>query len=310
MIAPDVYYGLVAEGYDSSRCVKAKWREEMTAVERFLTDGPVLDVPFGTGRFVPIYKAKGLGFSGVDISGDMIGIARSKYPGVNVTLGSAFDLKYGDGAFGTVVCVRFLEWMPLGRAKVLLDRLRKIAETLIITITHGIEGQPEAHTYDFGKFLNAIDGLLIADRHVTAHVRDMISEAFKLRPAKWDDVIDQFHFDHGELAAQNIQRIADKHASFFDLPPIPINEKDASVRAEYWSGDKIGLCVEALAEHRFVTDKPPRKVSRPITVIERDGVALIIDGRKRANIWMREKGPHPVLVVRPNVLRNSEGVRG
>lgn len=300
MTAPDVYYGTVAEGYDAARSVKAKWREELAAVERFVTDGPVLDVPFGTGRFVPIYQAKGLAFTGVDISGDMIGIARRKFPGVNVSLGSAFDLKFADGEFGTVVCVRFLEWLPLDRAKALLDRLRRLAQTIVVTITHGIEGRPEAYTYDFGKFLNAIDGMLIEDRHVTARVRDMISEAFKLRPARWDDVLDQFRFDHGDDAAANVQRISDKHAAFFDLDSIAVNERSVTVRAEYWSAGKIDVCVHALASHRFVTDAAPRQVDRPLTVIERDGIALIIDGRKRANRWMREKGPHPVLVIRPN----------
>lgn len=300
MAVPDVYYGPVAAAYDASRSVKAKWHEELAAIDRFLTDGPVLDVPFGTGRFVPIYRRKGIAFKGVDISGDMIAIARRNYPGVDVSLGSAFDLRFADAEFKTVVCVRLLEWFPLERAKVLIDRLRRIADTLIITITHGIEGKPEAYTYDYGKFLGAIDGLLIADRHVTAHVRDMISEAFKLRPARWDDVVDQFTNDHGDRAEANIQRLADKHAAFFGLRPVPIREDAVTVRAEYWSGEKIGMCVDTLADHRFVTDAQPRNMARPLTVIERDGVVLIIDGRKRANTWMKQKGPHPALVIRPN----------
>lgn len=297
MSAPDVYYGPFAQAYDASREVKAKWREELAAVERFVVDGPVLDVPFGTGRFVPIYRAKGLAFKGVDISGDMLAIAKTKFPGINASLGSAFDLRFGEGEFATAVCVRFLEWLPLDRAKVLLDQLRRVAGTLIVTITHGIEGRPEAYTYDFGKFLRVIDGLLIEDRHVTAHVRDMISEAFKLRPATWGDVLAQFSHDYPGAEQANAQRLADKHAAFFDLPPIPLS--DATVRAEYWSGEKIGVCVEALSEHRFKTGVRPRN-GGPLTVIERDGITLIIDGRKRANLWMNQRGPHPVLVVRPN----------
>lgn len=296
MSAPDVYYGPVADSYDASREVKAKWKEELAAVERFVVDGPVLDVPFGTGRFVPIYRAKGLGFKGVDISGDMLAIARAKFPGVDARLGSAFDLRFGEGEFATAVCVRFLEWLPLERAKILLDQLRRVADTLVVTITHGIEGKPEAYTYDFGKFLTAIDGLLIEDRHVTAHVRDMISEAFKLRPARWSDVLAQFEHDYPETAVENVQRLADKHAAFFDLPAIPMS--GMTVRAEYWGGEKIGVCVEALAEHRFKTSVRPRYDGGPLTVIERDGIALIIDGRKRANLWMKQKGPHPVLVIR------------
>jgi hypothetical protein len=292
---PDVYYGDVAENYDASRSVKAKWKEEMAAVKLFLTDGPVLDVPFGTGRFVPIYREKGFDFEGVDISVDMLTVAKRKFPGINVSQGSVFDLQFARGEFGTVVCVRLLEWLSLDRAKALLDRLRRIANTLIITINHGTEGKPEAYTYDFGKFLYAIDGLLIEDRRVTATIPGIVSEVFKLRPAEWADVFAQFRHDYGNYVFVNIQRLADKHAAFFGLTPKPV---DGLVRAEYWSGEKLGVCVDALAGHRFITDEKPRRADMPITAIERDGVTLIIDGRKRANLWRNDPGPHPVLVIR------------
>lgn len=300
MRGADVYYGEIAENYDRSREVKLKWKCEQTAVERFLTEGPVLDVPFGTGRFVPVYRNKALQFTGVDLSTDMLSIARRKYPGVNAQIGSAFDLRFGDNEFATAVCVRFLEWLPLDRAAVVLNRLRRIARTLIVTITHGVEGEPEAFTYDFDKFLCVIDGLLIEDRQVTAHVRDMVSEAFKLRPARWSDVVAQFRHDYAENAESHIQRIADKHAGFFRLPPLPIREDTVTVRAEWWNAEKIRLVMAKLAGHRFVTEEPPRHRDAPITVVARDGIELIIDGRKRANIWMLEPRRHPVLVIRPN----------
>lgn len=300
MTRPDVYYGPIAEGYEAAREVKAKWKAEQAAMERFLTEGPVLDVPFGTGRFVPIYRAKGIEYTGIDISGDMLAQARARHGEVNASIGSAFDLRFGGSEFKTAVCVRFLEWIPLDRAKVVLDRLRGIAETLIVTIVHGVEGRPEAYTYDFGKFLGAIDGLLIEDRQVTAHVRDMVSEMFKLRPARWADVVEQFRFDHPDNTEADIQRLADKFAGFFGMAPIPIRSDTVAVRAEYWSGEKIAACVGVLAGHRFICADQPRRTDRPLTVIERDGAALVIDGRKRANLWMRQPGPHPVLVVRPN----------
>lgn len=299
MIAPDVYYGPVATNYEASREVKAKWKAENAAVERFLTHGPVLDVPFGTGRFVPLYRAKGLKFTGIDISSDMLAMARQKYPDANARLGSAFNLQFAANEFGTAVCVRFLEWLPIERALVVLNRLRCIAGTLIVTITHGNEGKPEAYTYDFGRFLYAINGLLIEDRCVTAHVRDMISEIFKLRPARWSDVLDQFRFDYPDDAEENIQRIADKFAGFVSLPPVPIRQDTVTVRAEYWSGDKIAAAWRVLRNHRFETDLKPRREDGPITVVERDRQLLIIDGRHRANVWMHNSGPHPVLVVRP-----------
>lgn len=296
---PDDYYGAIAANYDASRSRKPKWHNEIAAVRDFIEQGPVLDVPFGTGRFVPIYRDKGLSFIGVDISEDMLAHARGKFQGIDARHGSAFDLQFVDNSFATAICVRFLEWLPLDQAKVVLDRLRALAHTLIVTITHGNEGQPEAYTYDFNKFLDAIEGLLIEKRQVTAHVRDMISEAFKLRPARWSDVLQQFRYDYPNDAEAQIQRIADKHAAFFDLPPIPINAETVTVRAEYWNGPKLAQAVEALKDHRFITSEPPRNTEEPITVIVRDGRELIIDGRKRANIWMQQFWKHPVLVIRP-----------
>ncbi len=296
---PDVYYGAIAENYESSRSVKSKWKEEQAAFAEFLTDGPVLDVPFGTGRFVPIYRAKKLSFTGIDISTDMLAVARRTYPGIEPVLGSAFDLRYGDNEFATAVCVRFLEWLPLERAKTVLDRLRKIAAQLIVTINHGVEGKPEAYTYDLGKFLGAIDGLLIDGRRVTANIPGITSEMFKLRPARWSDVVDQFQ-EHGDAAEANIQRIADKHCSLIGLPSIYVRSDRVKVRAEYWSGNRIASIVETLCsfDDSFRANDVPRRYDRPITVLAGNGPDLILDGRKRAAQWMRQPGPHPVLVLR------------
>lgn len=293
MRGADVYYGERAENYEASRSVKPKWQVEQAAVERFLTDGPVLDVPVGTGRFIPIYRAKGLEFTGIDISSDMLGQTRSKYPDANIFRGSVFYLPFGEREFETAVCVRLLEWFPIERAALIIEHLRRAAHTLILTITHGEEGEPEAFTYDYGKFLSVIDGLFIVDRQVTATVRGMVSEVFKLRPAQWSDVLAQFERE------TDIQRLADKHAGFFGLHVIPVTEQTVSIRAEYWHGDKINEAVGALAEHRFITSEKPRRDDLPMTAIERDGRTLIIDGRKRANQWMQKSGPHPVLVMRP-----------
>lgn len=300
MNRPDGYYGDVAASYQGSREVKPKWKAEQAAVEAFLTEGPVLDVPFGTGRFVPLYRSKGLDYTGIEISQDMLAQARARYGEINASIGSAFDLRFGRGEFGTAVCVRFLEWLPIETGKTVLDRLREVAGTLIVTITHGAEGKPEAYTHDYGKFLGIIDGLMIEARRITASVRGMTSEIFKLRPAQWGDVVEQFTADYPETAEFHIQRLADKFAGFVGLPPTPVRKDSVNVRMEYWSGARIGCAARALAGHRFLTGDPPRVKDRPATAVVRYGCDLIIDGRKRANQWMREPGPHPVLVVRPN----------
>ncbi len=299
MTALDGYDRKVAENYDASRSFKTKWSNELAAVDRFVTQGPVLDVPFGTGRFVPIYRSKGLQFVGIDRSADMLTVALRKFPDSDVRVGSIFDLAFVLDTFETAVCVRLLEWLPLSDAEVVIERLRKIASTIVLTINHGAEGHREVYIYDFAKFLGVIDGLLIDDRQVTGIVPGIVSEMFKLRPACFDDVLAQFRHDYADRAGANVQRVADKFAGFFGLPPVRISADSVNVKAEYWKGAKIAECVQALAAHRFVTAEPPRRLGGVLTVIERDGAALMVDGRKRANRLMHHKGPHPVLVVRP-----------
>lgn len=298
---PDVYYGEVAARYDVSRDHKAKRRAEIIAVWELVTDGPVLDAPIGTGVFVPAYQSKGLQFTGFDVSADMLAIAKAKFPGIDARLGDIFEFPDDDyddeGRFGTAVCVRFLEWLPLDRAKRVIRRLKEMAGSLIVSINHGPEACQEAYTYDLGKFFAAIDGLHIEARRVTATIPKITSEIFKLRPACWADVVDQFRHDHGDDAEANIQRIADKFAGFFNLPPTPVNQNSTSVRAEYWTTEKIRATVAALAPHRFITKAMPRRHDLPATVIRRDGLSLMIDGRARANRWINQPGPHPVLVV-------------
>lgn len=295
---PDAYYGKTAELYDVARAIKPKWKNEIAALADFLDAGPVLDVPVGTGRFIPVYRTKGLSFTGIDISQDMLSIARMKYGDINVHRGSAFDLSFANESFATAVCVRFLEWLTLDRASVVIDRLRKVAATLIFTINHGPEGRPDAYTYDLAKFLRKIDGLLIEKRRITAIANGIVSEMFKLRPAAWSDVVKQFAHDHGDEVEANIQRIADKHAAMLGLSPMKVCDQTVRVRAEYWDGKRIGSVVASLADHGFIVGAQARNLDVPVTILDR-GAKLILDGRHRANSWMRQKGPHPVLVLTP-----------
>lgn len=70
------YHGEVAQGYDAKRKDDAKWTVEQRVIESTLADLPagssILDVPVGTGRFIPFYLAHGFNFIGADISGDML----------------------------------------------------------------------------------------------------------------------------------------------------------------------------------------------------------------------------------------------
>ncbi len=112
----DRYYGRTAEIYNRKR-IKQKWwhieHEEMRQLlEKLPRDLSVVDIPFGTGRFVPLYHDRGYSISGLEISGHMIEAARndlgSQFDGCDVKIGSSIDIPFADQTFDLIVSTRFL----------------------------------------------------------------------------------------------------------------------------------------------------------------------------------------------------------
>lgn len=112
----DTYYGRVARNYEVRRQKQGWWHVEQTEMEALLDQLPrslrVLDVPFGTGRFVEMYLARGHQVHGLDASDAMITQAAEilgpKFKRCSTTVGTATALPYQDGEFDMVVSTRFL----------------------------------------------------------------------------------------------------------------------------------------------------------------------------------------------------------
>ena len=70
------YLGKVASTYLQDRAATVLWHEEHIYMARFMKQLPdnlkVIDVPVGTGRFVPFYEMKGWQLTGVDVSPEML----------------------------------------------------------------------------------------------------------------------------------------------------------------------------------------------------------------------------------------------
>jgi SAM-dependent methyltransferase len=119
------YFGKIAEAYDQRRSGAARWRLEDEAVSRMLepfAGRVVLDLPVGTGRFVPIYKRLGCRLIGVDISSNMLSEARKKADEVGLAdcqlkIGDATRLNPSEIAADVGVCIRLLNWLPAERAE-------------------------------------------------------------------------------------------------------------------------------------------------------------------------------------------------
>lgn len=137
----DSYYRNRALNYNKKRLKQEWWHVEQKEMEALLESLPrnlsVVDIPFGTGRFVPFYDKFGYKIAGLDASADMIGAARDAlgvlYDKCSCTVGDAMDLPYKDGAFDLVVSTRFLrDIVTFGMAKTMLSEMARVTSKYAI----------------------------------------------------------------------------------------------------------------------------------------------------------------------------------
>ena len=114
------YTAAVASNYERDREVEAHWWKEDEFVREYFRDRVVprlLDLPVGTGRFLPHYK-RAQTIVGVDVSEDMLSEARRKLPllpaGVvaSVERGDVFALRFADREFTHAVVWRLFHLIP------------------------------------------------------------------------------------------------------------------------------------------------------------------------------------------------------
>jgi ubiquinone/menaquinone biosynthesis C-methylase UbiE len=112
----DNYYGKVAANYENRRKKQGWWKTEQVEMLALLETLPrglsVVDIPFGTGRFVPYYLARDYKVHGLDASIEMLDAA-SRSLGADmkrckVSTGDAIELPFSDRQFDLLVSTRFL----------------------------------------------------------------------------------------------------------------------------------------------------------------------------------------------------------
>lgn len=133
------YVGRVAAGYDADRERQIKWAAEHRIVAELLAGLPagatVLDVPVGTGRFLELYRLAGLEAIGLDVSGDMLQVARAKVaPGQVVSLrrGNVLALDLADASVDVALCIRLLNMMEPQEMARALHELQRVARARVI----------------------------------------------------------------------------------------------------------------------------------------------------------------------------------
>jgi ubiquinone/menaquinone biosynthesis C-methylase UbiE len=209
--APDHYRGDSAKNYLSKRLKQEMWHREQTIIEELLASIPdgstVLDVAFGTGRFVDMYLRKRMSVYGIDISPDMLAAAREalgpSYERCRIHLGSADSLPYESEFFHLVVCFRFFGLISFEMAERVLSEIHRVSKgPVIIRVpirnratppppppkrTDPVEGRLYEHELValFARFGFAIvDQRLIAERKKVSYVVYVISKlSVRLRNA-------------------------------------------------------------------------------------------------------------------------------
>lgn len=131
----DAFYGGDAADYEARRVGQEYWDAQQSGAEAIIDSFPdgsrVLDVPFGTGRFVDAYNRKNMSVSGLEISDDMVKSARelrgAAMDGYDVRIGDARHLPWGDDSFDLIVCYRFLSSIiSLADQRVVLKELARV----------------------------------------------------------------------------------------------------------------------------------------------------------------------------------------
>lgn len=147
----DRYYDKVAIRYEKKRKKQEWWHVEQREMQDLLDLLPrnlsVVDIPFGTGRFVPYYLERGYAVHGLDVSQDMLTAANAAlgdeaYGRCTCVTGDAAKLPYQDGQFDLLVSTRFLRdivFFPDAQ-KMLAEFARVTKKYAIIQLGENAEG--------------------------------------------------------------------------------------------------------------------------------------------------------------------------
>lgn len=154
------YHGRMAETYEPNRKKQERWDLENQIVEsmlRKLKPRSVLDVPCGTGRFIPTYDKLRVKMAiCVDVSDEMLAQAKAKKRShTKVVLKERDVRKMKVDPVDVSVCVRFLDLIDEDAMRSVIKKLMAVTTRgIICTIRFGPEYTPKSNTaeHDEKKF--------------------------------------------------------------------------------------------------------------------------------------------------------------
>jgi ubiquinone/menaquinone biosynthesis C-methylase UbiE len=131
----EAYNTVVASSYEADRETEEIWHVEQSymaaVVDKMPYGSSVLDIPVGTGRFIPFYGRARLEVTGVDVSPAMLAEASRKLDDMNVAvamvLGNVHRLAFVDQQFEYVVCWRLLHLVPPEELGTVISELARVS---------------------------------------------------------------------------------------------------------------------------------------------------------------------------------------
>lgn len=157
----DRYRGAAARDYDATRRHQAKWKREAEYLRVALNgaSGTVLDIPIGTGRFIPIYHELGFKYViGMDVSKDMLDQAR-KRGGATLQIGSVLDIPMVSGLVDWAVCIRLLNLISEDEMKQAVRELCRVSRAgVVLSIRLGNE--PTRRTMSITQTFEAFEAAI------------------------------------------------------------------------------------------------------------------------------------------------------
>jgi SAM-dependent methyltransferase len=127
--------------------------------------GPVADIGCGTGRVTAHLNDLGLGVFGVDLSPQMVAVARRSHPGLRFDVGSMLALDLPDGALVGVMAWYSIVHTPQERLpEVFAEFCRVLAPGGLVLLAFQVGGEPLHLTEALGHAISLIFHRLQPDR--------------------------------------------------------------------------------------------------------------------------------------------------
>jgi SAM-dependent methyltransferase len=145
MTITNKYFGQTAIEYDAKRRHSRTWAAENGAFQDLFhlasRSAPIesaVDIPCGTGRWIPFFQDRNIRYTGVDVSKDMLAIASRQ-----IRDGDAGEVRLVEhdcfqylpahrGEFDLAVSTRFLNWWHTDRAVSIIESLCGVSRSFVI----------------------------------------------------------------------------------------------------------------------------------------------------------------------------------